>query len=99
MPSTPQQNVKVERKFATLFERMHVMSNVDKFWHHVLWPEVGNTTSLFDDNLVTTIWTVSPFGPFFGMVMKSIMSSPQKFGKSCLLSTPEKIKTKKKNQG
>ena len=48
-PSTPQQNSRVERKFATLFGSVPAILNgggFDKFWHHGLPAEAANTATL-----------------------------------------------------
>ena len=58
MPSTPQQNGRVESKFATLLGMVHTMLNsgkFDKFWHHGLWAKAADTATLLENNLVSSI--------------------------------------------
>ena len=67
IPSTPQQNGRVKRKFASLFGySMLNDGRFDNFWHHRLWAEVGKTETLLENNLVMPTQTVSPFHQFFG---------------------------------
>ena len=68
-PRTPQQNERVEQKFATLFNRVCTMLNGGKFTVYLqngLWAKAANTAILLENNLVTPNRTLSPFQHFLG---------------------------------
>ena len=86
-PGTPQQNVCIERKFATLFNQVCVMLSSSKFNAYLcnsLWTKAVNTTMLLENNLSTLNRILSPFQHFFGKRRKRIPSWMQKFGEMCI---------------
>jgi len=69
-PNTPQQNGKVERKFATLYGRVRSMLNdaqVTQNLRHKLWAEAANTATLLD-NLLVGADGQSPYQRFHGSI-------------------------------
>ena len=68
-PSIPQQNGRIERKFATLFNRVHAMLNGGKFTpylHSGLWLEAANTATFIENHLTTPNRSMNPFQQFLG---------------------------------
>ena len=86
-PGTPQQNGCIERKFATLFNRVCAMLNGGKFTTYLqsgLWAEATNTAMLLENNMITPNRTLSPFQQFFGRGKKNDLTSMQKIGEMCI---------------
>ena len=91
-PGTPQQNGHVQSKLTTFFNRVHTILNGGKFTTYLqssLWAEAANTAMLIENNLITPNRTLSPFQLFFGKEKKSVLSSMQKFGETCITTFKE----------
>ncbi len=73
-PNTPQQNGRVERKFSTLYGRMHVMmrgSGLRGLIRQRLWAEAAKTATDLSKILVKKQESQSLFQMFFGKGVKS----------------------------
>ena len=83
-PGTPQQNGRVEQKFATLYgivRAMKIASGLPKHLCDGFWAEAANTAKLLDNIMLTNNRNSSPFQQFFGKGMKSIVPIlARKFG-------------------
>lgn len=101
-PGTPQQNGKVERKFATLYGRVRAMkiaSGLPKNLSDGFWAEAANTATVLDNILLTSNRDSSPFQQFFGKGIKSIVPiSTRKFGEMVVVYQ-NKMKAKMKDRG
>ena len=76
-PSTPQQNGKVEREFATLYGGMRAMlhsSNINGTFRRQLWAEVALTATELDQIHVKYGKPKNSFEKFFGPKAKGIVS-------------------------
>jgi hypothetical protein len=74
-PGTPQQNGKVERKFATLYARVRAMLNqagVTETLRHGLWAEAAATATLIENAVVTKQRNKSPHEEFYGVEPKYV---------------------------
>ena len=68
-PNTPQQNGKVERKFATLKGRARAMLNwagIDRITRIRLWTEAANCATKYDGILITRKKEISSYEKFYG---------------------------------
>ena len=84
---TPQQNGHGECKFATLFNRVHVMLNNGKFTTYMqsgLWTEVSNAAMTLKNNLITPNRALSPFQHFFGKGKQNVLMAMQNLVKCAL---------------
>ena len=82
-PGTPQQNGRIECKFATLFNRVCAMLNSGKFTlylHSSLWAEAANTATFLENHLTTPNRSLNPFQQFFVKGKSYVLTSMQKFG-------------------
>ena len=87
-PGTPQQNGRVERKFATLGSRIRAMldgSGIDTDNRFRFWTEAANTATKLHNELVHKGATLSPFQQFFGKGVKSTVDSTKIFGEMCMV--------------
>ena len=105
-PGTPQQNGRVERKFATLFGRVRAMLNGGGFPEELrksLWAEAANTATMLDTFLISSPQDVMAFQQFFGKGVedvKNILKHAQKFGEMCIVNNnSKKLKNKFENRG
>ena len=105
-PGTPQQNGKVERKFATLFGRVRAMLNSAGFPEDLrksLWAEAANTATMLDTFLISSPQDKMAFQQFFGKGVedvKKILKHAQKFGEMCVVNNnSKKLKNKLENRG
>ena len=67
-PNTPQQNGKVERKFATLYSKVRAMlkqAGFNQQMKNSLWPDAAREATDIENNLVTQYKTTSSFRQFF----------------------------------
>jgi transposase InsO family protein len=67
-PGTPQQNGRVERKFATLFGRVRAMfkaAGLDESKRKGLWPEGGATATLLENLACTPLKAIPAYGRMF----------------------------------
>ncbi len=102
-PGTPQQNGRVERKFATLYGRIHAMKIASGLPKHLcdgFWAEAANTATLLDNIMLTNNRNSSPFQQFFGKGMKSIIPIlARKFGEMVVVYQNNKMAAKMKDRG
>eukprot|EP01083_Nonionella_stella_P004795 13981_1 len=101
-PDTPQQNGRVERKFATLYGRVRAMlsgSGIDNPLRKKLWTEAANTATQLDNILVPNGKSINSFQQFFGKGIKSPVNSTKVFGEMCVVSDRRKIKAKFDDRG
>jgi len=102
-PGTPQQNGRVERKFATLFNRVRAMLNGGKFSPYLrngLWAEAANTATYLENHLITPNRSLTPYQQFFGKGHLHILTSMQKFGEICIATFKDNThRAKLANQG
>ena len=72
-PGTPQQNGHVERKFATLFNRVCAMLNSGKFIAYLwsgLWAEAANTATTLENTCLLPPGSKAHFNNFLGRERK-----------------------------
>ena len=95
----PQQNGRVERKFATLYGRVQAMLNDAKLMPSLqkkLWAEAANTATLLENHITWNSQDTSTFLQFRGKGEKIVLStSLHKFGEICICTDHSKsIKSK-----
>jgi len=86
-PNTPQQNGRVERKFATFWGRMRAMMAGGDFslsMKQLLWCEAANTTTDFDNFNATEGSSLGSAIKFWGKRYKSLIDSPKIFREAVL---------------
>ncbi len=101
-PGTPQQNGRVERKFATLYNRVRAMLNGGKFsssLRNQLWAEAAQTATVLQNSLVSQQGAMSPYHQFFGKRRTSILDTVQRFGEICIVANQGAIMNKMQNRG
>ena len=101
-PGTPQQNGRVERKFATFWGRMRAMMAGGDFslrMKQLLWCEAANTTTDFDNFYATEGSSLGSATKFWGKGYKSLIDSPKNFGEACIVTDTTKIKAKLSDRG
>jgi hypothetical protein len=101
-PGTPQQNGRVERKFATLWGRVRAMmegAQLSKAQRRVMWSEAANTATDFETYFPVLGDSHGSASKFFGKGYKSIVDSPKIFGEACIITKHEKIKAKLADRG
>ena len=87
-PGTPQQNGRVERKFATLGARIRAMLNgsgIEPEKRSKFWTEAASTATKLHNELVHKGATSNPFQQFFGKGVKSTVDSTKIFGEMCMV--------------
>ena len=102
-PSTPQQNGKVERKFATLYGRMRAMLRGCKHMktsvRKQLWAEAANLATDLNNILVSYGEKKNPFQKFYGEKAKSNIASTKVFGEMVVVADRKAIKSKLADRG
>ncbi|MCP4747478.1 MAG: transposase family protein, partial [Desulfobacteraceae bacterium] len=101
-PGTPQQNGRVERKFATLWGRMRAMMAGADFsltMKQLLWCEAANTVTDLDNFYATEGSSLGSAVKFWGKGYKSLIDSPKIFGEAVIVATGAKIKAKLSDRG
>ena len=101
-PGTPQQNVKVERKFPTLYGRMRAMfhgSNIKGTHRHQLWAKATLTAPELDQILVEYGEPKNSFEKCFLPKAKGIVSQPRVFGETVIVTDRTGIKSKLADRG
>eukprot|EP00984_Skeletonema_dohrnii_P022875 scaffold11976_cov67-Skeletonema_dohrnii-CCMP3373.AAC.1 len=102
-PGTPQQNGRVERKFATLYGRIRAMLNdsgTEQPLRNKLWAEAANTSTILDNILISGTRDATPFQQFFGKGAKSIVPiSTRKFGEMVVVTKNQHHIAKLKSRG
>ena len=101
-PNTPQQNWRVERKFATLWGRVRAMmegANLSRVLLKGLWTEAANTATDLDNYFPDKEGKQNLASNFFGKGYKSIIDSPKIFGEACIVTNRKKIKAKLDDRG
>jgi len=99
-PSTPQQNGRVERKFATLYGRVRAMMNYSGFEEELrgkLWAECAKTAT-DNENICLKNKHKSPYERFYGESPKFVKDM-RIFGEVRIIKSVEKIRSKLKNPG
>ena len=100
---TPQQNGRVERKFATLYGRVRAMLNeaglVDKYeeLRHRLWAECASTATKLE-NVVVKKGLMPPYKAFFDKD-PPFLDHIQVFGRIGVVHDAQKIRSKLENRG
>ena len=99
--NTPQQNGRVERKFATLFGRVRAMLNgaiLPRATRNGLWCECAATATHMENIVVTANKTVPAHTQFFGEESK-FARSLHTFGEVGVVNNGEKIQNKLADRG
>lgn len=100
-PNTPQQNGRVERKFATLYGRVRSMMNAARLTGALrtgLWAECGRTATNLDNMDCDNKEKEPRYKRFMGEDYKGFQHI-QKFGEVGIMTQKEKLKAKIKNRG
>ena len=100
-PDTPQQNGRVERKFATLYGRVRSMLNrarLPKAVRHKLWAEAANVATDAENMSVKAGREKPPYKLFFGTETKNIWHL-RRFGEIGIAKKGPKIQSKMANPG
>jgi len=100
-PNTPQQNGRVERRFATLYGRVRSMlndANVTSELRRGLWAECARTATYLD-NLDCDNASGKPRYTLFHGVDDKRFKYLQKFGEMAIVKLGDKIKNKLENRG
>ena len=101
-PNTPQQNGRVERKFATLYARLRCMlQNVeDLILKDKLWAEAANTATVYDNTLARGGNNPSSFQHFFGKGESGMVPNDSKiFAEKVIVTNRNKLKAKFEPRG
>ena len=101
-PGTPQQNGRVERKFATLYGRLRSMlENVENpNLRDKLWAEAANTATVLDTTLAKKGRNQSSFQQFFGKGESGTVPNFSKiFGEKVIIANRNKLKSKLEPRG
>ena len=101
-PGTPQQNGRVERKFATLYGRMRAMlqgSKIEGSLKRQLWAEAANTATDLDNILVKYKESKNSFQKFYKNKKKSIISTTRIFGEMVVVTNRSLVKAKLADRG
>ncbi len=99
-PGTPQQNERVEMKFAMLYKQVRAILNGRKFTsslQNLLWEEAAQTATVLQNILVSQQGAMSPYHQFFGKGRTSILDTVQRFGEICVVAICVTITNKMKN--
>ena len=100
-PDTPQQNGRVERKFATLYGRVRAMLNRSRLpinARNKLWAECARTATDAENISVKVGKDMPPHKEFFGKVTKSVWSF-RRFDEIGIAKKGPAIKSKITNPG
>ena len=100
-PNTPQQNGRVERKFATLYGRVRSMLNwarLTKDLRGKMWAETANTATDHEAMIVYPKERMSSFEKFFGKEAPYARCL-RTFGEMAIIKNHEKIKGKLTDRG
>jgi Reverse transcriptase (RNA-dependent DNA polymerase) len=100
-PDSPQQNGRIERKFATLNGKCRAMLNAAEFNEEIrkkMWAYCAYHSTLLDNLLIRKDTIQSPWKMFYG-VENEIILNLQPFGNMCIVKANEKIKSKLTNRG
>ena len=100
-PNTPQQNGRVERKFATLYGRVRSMMNAARFTGGLrsnLWAECARTATNLDNIDCDNKEKIPRYKRFMGEDYKGFQHI-KKFGEVGIMTMREKMKAKIKNRG
>ena len=101
-PNTPEQNGRVERKFATLYGRMRaMMSAMPKQGTNTLWTEAAETATDLDNLIVRQGETKNSYQKFYGDDKKcfATMDNLKTFGEEVVVANRSKIKAKLCDRG
>ena len=100
-PGTPQQNGRVERKFAILYEYMRSFlntANVPQSLRQVLWAEAANHATDVINGLITHKNKIPPYKAFFG-TQPTYFPYLKTFGQLCVVASNQKLKSKMSDRG
>jgi transposase InsO family protein len=100
-PRTPQQNGRVERKFASLYGRVRAMLNgarVTKEIRGKLWAECANTATLYENMIVGENQSESAYKSFYGKD-PNYARYLKVFGEIAVITDHKKIKGKIEDRG
>ena len=100
---TPQQNGRVERKFATLFGRIRSMmidAGLNEELRHKLWAEAANMSADLDNILVKNKNDKNAYQMFYNMTENpKYVKNLKRFGEVGFILKRQKIKSKVSNRG
>ncbi len=88
-PGTPQQNGRVEQKFATLYNQVRATLNSGKLTSSLrnqFWAETAQTATVLQKNLVSQQGAMNPYHQFFGMERTSSLDTIQRFDEIYVLA-------------
>ena len=100
-PETPQQNGKVERKFATLFGRIRAMLNaagLEGELRQRVWAEAAKTATI-NDGIIVTSRNEKPSYERFYRKKNPIVQSLRRFGEIGIVTNKDGIQGKLQNKG
>ena len=101
-PNSPQQNGRVERRFATLYGRVRSMLNaaqLNKEFRQGLWAECAQTATYLDNQDCESSERKRPrYTEFYGHDDKSFPFI-RRFGEVAIVKTGEKLRSKLENRG
>ncbi len=100
-PGTPQQNGRVERKFAVLYDYMRSFLNTAKLPENLrklLWAEAANHATDVINGIITDRNKLPPFQAFFGK-FPVYFKYLKTFGQLCVVASNQKLKSKMSDRG
>ena len=96
-PNTPQQNGRIERRFATLYGRIRAMLDrmgLDNPLKSRLWCEAASLETDYDGEVVRPNQLLTSFQKFFGKGVKSNVDVTKIFGEMIIVANQDEIKGK-----
>ena len=100
-PDTPQQNGRIERKFATLNGKCRAMLNAAEFTPEVrrqMWAYCAFHITMLDNLLIRKDVKESPYKMFYG-IEPNVLANLHPFGHICIIRKGDKIQSKLTNRG